>query len=265
MTGSKPHDVLADADIKAEVLSAADAARDENPPTLHTLLQGARAVVFDAGGTLTHPDWERFARIAHEVAARPLSHDDIRRALAVSLYEADTHLRAGGEPPPEMRRAGWVFRRMYAMLEFTDVETEEMHLRLDAEHTARHIWCGLDTDAPRVVAGLKAAGLPVGVISNTEDGRLVELLELVELAAHFDFLIDSHVVGLRKPDAAIFNLALEKLKLPASEVVYVGDSYGHDVLAARRAGLRAILVDALDLYHDVEPARIAKLGELIVA
>jgi FMN phosphatase YigB (HAD superfamily) len=53
------------------------------------------------------------------------------------------------------------------------------------------------------------------------------------------------------------------LKLPASEVVYVGDSYGHDVLAARRAGLRAILVDALDLYLDVEPARIKRLGELV--
>jgi FMN phosphatase YigB (HAD superfamily) len=97
---------------------------------------------------------------------------------------------------------------MYAKLEFTDAEIEEMHLRLNAEHAARHMWCGLDADAPRVIAGLKAAGLPVGVISNTEDGRLVELLELVELGTHFDFLIDSHVVNLRKPDAAIFNLAL---------------------------------------------------------
>lgn len=258
-----PHteDVLADREIPAAFEQAEDAAH--GAARLHSLLHGARAVLFDVGGTLTHPDWERFSRIAHEVAARTLTDDDIRRALATALYEADTHLRGGGAPTEEMKRAGWVFRRMYAMLDFSEAEIEELQRRIDAEHALQHMWCGLDADAPRVITELKAAGLPVGVISNTEDGRLVELLELVELAAHFDFLIDSHVVNLRKPDAAIFNLALERLRLPASDVIYIGDSYGHDVLAARRAGLRAILVDALDLYRDIEPARIKRLGELI--
>jgi putative hydrolase of the HAD superfamily len=262
-----PHseDVLADHEIPTALERADDAARETGTSTLHPLLRGARAVLFDAGGTLVHPDWERFARIAHEVAARTITNDDIRRALATALYKADTHLRGGNAPTEEMKRAGWVFRRMYAMLDFSEAEIEELHRRIDAEHAFRHMWCGLDADAPRVIAELKAAGLPVGVISNTEDGRLVELLELVDLAAHFNFLIDSHVVGLRKPDAAIFNHALERLGLPASTVVYVGDSYGHDVLAARRAGLQAILVDAVDLYSDIEPARIRRLGELVGA
>ena len=260
-----PHagDVLADSEVSATLDHIAGAALESKTLTLHSLLHGARAVLFDAGGTLVHPDWERFARIAHEVAGRTLSDDDIRRALANALYEADTRLRAGDQPTPEMQRAGWVFRRMYAMLDFDEAKIEEIHHRINEEHAARHMWCGLDADAVRVVTDLKAAGLPVGVISNTEDGRLVELLELVAIAAHFDFLIDSHVVGLRKPDTAIFNLALERLRLPASEVVYVGDSYGHDILAARRAGLRAILVDPLNLYRDIETARIERLGELV--
>ncbi len=250
-----------------KVQSAFDAAEanqiDKRATPLHPLLRDARAVVFDAGGTLTHPDWQRFARAARELSERDLTQSDVQHALATALYEADATLRAGLQLPPEASLPGWVFRRMYGVLGFATREAGELHRRLMTEHDARHLWCGVDADAPTVITELKAAGLAVGVISNTEDGRLVELLELIDLAAHFDFLIDSHVVGLRKPDAAIFRLALERLNLRASEVVYVGDSYGHDVLAARAAGMRAVLVDPLDLYRDVESSRIKRLGELV--
>jgi putative hydrolase of the HAD superfamily len=113
-----------------------------------------------------------------------------------------------------------------------------------------------------VLDELKREGLRVAVISNTEDGRLVDSLNASGIAESFDLLIDSHVVGLRKPDAAIFRLALESLELEPHEAAYVGDSYAHDALAARAVGLRGILLDPLDLHPESVCPRIKSLGEL---
>ena len=78
-----------------------------------------------------------------------------------------------------------------------------------------------------------------------------------------NLLVDSHVVGLRKPDAAIFQFALERLNLEAHEAAYVGDSYVHDALAARAVGLNGILLDPLDLHPDSICPRIKSLGDLV--
>jgi putative hydrolase of the HAD superfamily len=91
---------------------------------------------------------------------------------------------------------------------------------------------------------------------------LEELLEMIEIAEHLDLFVDSHVVGLRKPDAVIFHHALEKLNVAPQEAVYVGDSYGHDIVGAQQAGLRAILLDPLDLYKESDCPRIHALKEL---
>jgi len=105
--------------------------------------------------------------------------------------------------------------------------------------------------------------LIVAVISNTEDGRLIDSLDASGISDRFDLLIDSHLVGHRKPEAAIFRLALERLKLEAHEAAYVGDSYAHDALAARAIGLRGILLDPLDLHPESLCPRIRSLSELI--
>jgi putative hydrolase of the HAD superfamily len=133
---------------------------------------------------------------------------------------------------------------------------------LDAEHTERHIWCGPDPEAAGVVEELKGAGLLVAVISNTEDGRALDALRAAGLADHFDLVVDSHLVGCRKPEPAIFRLALEHLGVKAAEAAYVGDSYEHDALAARAAGLRPVLLDPLGLHEAADCPRIRSLAEL---
>lgn len=236
---------------------------DKSPAALHPALRGVRAVLFDVGGTLLHPDWERLGSLASREAGRDLTPDELRRALREILREVDFALRDGESPPVDTHRRGWVFRRMYGALGFDEGTCERLSLCVDAAHTERHLWCGLDEDAPRVLAALRQAGFALAVISNTEDGRLDELMELAGLKSHFDFLIDSYVVQQRKPDAAIFRLALSRLNIAPEQAVYVGDSYGHDALAALAVGMRAVLVDALDLYPDAVCPRVRTLAELI--
>ncbi len=237
--------------------------RERSEVTLHPALRGVRAVLFDAGGTLVHPDWERLARLAAEEAESEFSEAELQRALKEALRAADLILQRGESLPADMRLPGWLFRRMYSALGLEREACERLSRRMVAAHGERHLWCGLDPEAVHVISELKRAGLRVAVISNTEDGRLEELLQLVQIAAHFDFLIDSHVVGHHKPDAAIFHLALARLGLPPHEAAYVGDSYGHDALGARRVGMQPILLDPLDLYPESDVPRISSLGELI--
>jgi FMN phosphatase YigB (HAD superfamily) len=51
-------------------------------------------------------------------------------------------------------------------------------------------------------------------------------------------IIDSAVVGVRKPDPAIFNLALKTLDVPASETAFVGDSFERDIVPAKALGFQ---------------------------
>jgi HAD superfamily hydrolase (TIGR01509 family) len=233
---------------------------------LHPALKGVRACIFDAGGTIVHPDWLRLSQIAAEVSGRSFESREMGRAFGEMLRAVGIEMQSEGFVlPDEMQQPHWTFRRMYAALGLDDAACAAVVERLAVSHMDRHVWCGPDPAAARVLAGLKRAGLILAVISNTEDGRLIESLEAAGISGYFDLLIDSHLVGIRKPDAAIFKLTLERLGLQAHEAAYVGDSYAHDALAARAVGLRGILLDPLDLHPESVCPRIKSLNDLVVA
>lgn len=228
---------------------------------LHPSLIGARACVFDAGGTLVHPDWPRLAALAEEFAGRRLGEEEMRRAFGEML-------KCVNEPAPGGRvidQTGrhWTFRAMYGGLGLDEAACESLVGRIDGAHAERHIWCGVDADAARVLEGLRREGLRLAVVSNTEDGRLRDSLEAAGLAGSFDLLIDSHLAGVKKPDPAVFRLALEGLGVEAGEAAFVGDSYAHDALAARAVGMRAVLLDPLGLHPESVCPSIRRLGDLL--
>lgn len=231
---------------------------------LHPALNGARACIFDAGGTLVHPDWPRLSRIAEEVSGRSFESREMGRAFGEMLRAVGLEMhREGFVPQEEMKRPHWTFHRMYCALGLDEATSAGIVERIAASHVEQHVWCNVDPEARRVLDELKRQGLIVAVISNTEDGRLIDSLDASGISDRFDLLIDSHLVGHRKPEAAIFRLALERLELEAHEAAYVGDSYAHDALAARAIGLRGILLDPLDLHPESLCPRIRSLSELI--
>jgi HAD superfamily hydrolase (TIGR01509 family) len=228
---------------------------------LHPALRGARACVFDSGGTLVHPDWERLAALAEGHAGRRFGVAEMRRAFGEML-------KCVNEPTPGGRVVNqdgrhWTFRAMYGGLGLDEAACAELAGRIDAAHAERHMWCGCDPEAARVIDEIKRHGLLTAVISNTEDGRARDSLEAAGLAERFDVIIDSHWVGFKKPDPAIFKHALELLGVEPDEAVFVGDSYAHDALAARSAGLAAVLLDPLDLHPAAVCPRIRRLGDLL--
>ena len=76
-------------------------------------------------------------------------------------------------------------------------------------------------------------------------------------------VVDSEVVGVMKPDPAIFASAIEVLGLPPDRVGYVGDSVRNDVRGAEAAGLVALHLDPHDDHPDAPHRRIRSLHDLL--
>jgi HAD superfamily hydrolase (TIGR01549 family) len=127
---------------------------------------------------------------------------------------------------------------------------------------AEMLWRKAEESTGSTLKKLKDRGLILGVVSNS-DGRVESALEQAGLASYFDFFIDSFLVGVEKPDPAIFRIATERAQIVAGQAAYVGDLYSVDVVGARGAGLLPILYDPYDLNREADCIRIRMLDELM--
>ncbi|TAM89983.1 MAG: HAD family hydrolase [Jatrophihabitans sp.] len=108
----------------------------------------------------------------------------------------------------------------------------------------------LDPDAPAVLAGLRARGLKVGVLSNTIWPRSVheQIFVRDEVADLIDGAVYTSEIAWTKPHPRAFRAALDAVGVadPAA-AVFVGDRPYDDVCGAKAAGLRAVLVPHSDI------------------
>lgn len=100
-------------------------------------------------------------------------------------------------------------------------------------------------DVPDALRRLSAAGIRVGLISNSH--RCLESFQ-----SHFDLrgliavAVSSSEHGFMKPHHSIFSAALDQLSVTAAEALMVGDSVRHDVDGALQVGMRAVLLHRRD-------------------
>lgn len=80
---------------------------------------------------------------------------------------------------------------------------------------------------------------PLVLVSNFY-GNIHTVLEEFGLAGMFSDVIESAVVGVRKPDPRIFILGVNALGVEPDEVVVVGDSFTKDIVPAKKAGCHAV-------------------------
>jgi putative hydrolase of the HAD superfamily len=114
-------------------------------------------------------------------------------------------------------------------------------------------------DVRPAVGALTRAGLLVGAVSNT-DRDLPAFL--APFALPLAVVVSSRDHGRVKPCPTIFAAALTRVGVSPAEAVMVGDSLLHDVVGARAAGLRPILVDRADVHAGAPVERVRSLLEL---
>ena len=122
----------------------------------------------------------------------------------------------------------------------------------------RHENFELYDDVAEALSGLRAAGLRIGLVSNSSR-------DVREFASHHGLEVDAGISsfhhGRTKPHASIFRAVLDLLDVEPAEAVMVGDTIADDIEGALAVGMRAVLVDREARRPDFEP-RIETLGEL---
>ena len=83
------------------------------------------------------------------------------------------------------------------------------------------------------------------------------------IAALTDAIVLCGDVGWRKPSRRIFDHASERLGVPSSQCVFVGDELDWDIAGSAAAGMRPILIDRDDRHAGFDGARIRSLHELL--
>lgn len=95
------------------------------------------------------------------------------------------------------------------------------------------------TKESALVVGELAKRFPLVLVSNFY-GNISTVLREFSLDHLFGDIIESAVVGIRKPDARIFALGVERLGMKTEEVAVVGDSYDKDILPSHSIGCHTI-------------------------
>jgi putative hydrolase of the HAD superfamily len=200
----------------------------------------ARAIVFDAGHTLLEMD---YARLTAFLASR--GHDLGQPAVTEAERRARMRLDTERAAPASRERTG-EGRYVRYLAEYLGIADDAERSAIAEWRRGFNVPIGLcrraDGEAAKALQQAREAGLVVGVISNS-NGSVGRALEIAGLALQLDFVIDSSVVGISKPDPRIFALGVQAAGAAPEETVYVGDSYFVDVVGSRRAGLRGVLFD----------------------
>jgi HAD superfamily hydrolase (TIGR01509 family) len=217
-------------------------------------------VFLDAGGVLLFPNW---TRIQAALAAQgvQVTADAIARAEPRARKQLDDR-RTIGTTTDASR--GWLFFDL--ILEHAGVQrsaaTAAALTELHAYHQANNLWELVPDGVRPALAALRDHGLTLVVVSNA-NGTLRAHLDRIGLASHVDIVIDSQDEGVEKPDPRLFQIALERAGARPDSTIHVGDLYQVDVVGARAAGLRGILLDETGLHPDADCDRVASLAELV--
>lgn len=201
-----------------------------------------RAVLFDALGTLVALE-PPAPRLRSELARRfglTVSLAQAERAIGAEIIYYRAHLQHGRDEASlaelRARCADVLSQELERMLDRRVPVGPDM---VDALLASLHF--SAFADAQPALRELHGLGLRLVVVSNW-DVSLGDVLRRLGLTEWLDGVVTSAVVGVGKPDPAIFERALAAAGADAGEAVHVGDSPREDVAGARAAGIEPVLV-----------------------
>lgn len=203
----------------------------------------ARAVAFDMDGVIVDSEngWVECVDRFLAGYGGKLTEQDRREALGCSYeHMVATICRIIGGEPAEVQR------------------------KLDEYLFEHHFsYVGLEIEgAPELLRDLHAAHARVALVTSSLAFEVERMLAETHLDGVFDVIVNADMVTHAKPDPEIYQLAIEKLGVPADQVVVVEDS-GYGVEAARAAGVQVVQFNRFGVPRmDGTCAECADYGEL---
>jgi putative hydrolase of the HAD superfamily len=222
---------------------------------------GIKAVVFDAVGTLIHPEPPAaivYAQIGRRFGSR-LARADIASRFTEAFRREEAADGLTGLRTSEAReRARW--RAIVASV-LDDVSDPEACFQELFAHFARpEAWRCRPEDGP-TLRGLRRRGYVLGLASNY-DRRLRSVAAGLAPLKPVEHLVISSEVGWRKPARPFFDAVCQAVGTGPGRVLFVGDDPANDYEGARAAGLQAVLLDP-EAKGPMTADRVTSLRELL--
>jgi putative hydrolase of the HAD superfamily len=193
--------------------------------------RSTEVVIFDFGGVFTESPFETVARVGEELGAAPGQVEEI----LFGPYHEDTdhawHRLERGEIALEE-----------AVREIAAIGAEH-DFELNPVEVLMRTGGGLREVLVERVRALRGAGLATALLTNNVAEFRPHWRALLPVDELFDLVVDSSEVGVRKPDPAIYRLALAGMGDVAPERTLFLDDYPSNVAAAESLGIRSVLVE----------------------
>jgi putative hydrolase of the HAD superfamily len=229
---------------------------------VRAVLEGVRAIVFDAVGTLIHPEpsaAQVYAQVGRRFGSR-LTAPEIAPRFAAAFEAEEAWDGAQGWRTSETRE----IQRWQSIVAWVldDVSDPERCFQELFEHFSRPEAWRTDQDAAATIELLTSRGYMLGLASNY-DHRLRLVAAGLPALRTIPHLVLSSEVGWRKPALPFFTALRQALGRPAEEILHVGDNRTNDYDGARAAGMHALLLDPRGSAGSSAVLRIRGLKELI--
>ena len=222
-----------------------------------SLPQKVETVLLDAGGVLLDLDYRYLRRLCRAYGAQT-TEQTLSRYEAIARVDVHKAVTDGGRVSDMWRDY------FHCILGHAGVPVDDQPAVIDSlweAHQKFGLWTVAIADAVETVGALKQAGYRIGVVSNAE-GRVAQDLDEAGYGGLFETVVDSHLVGVEKPDPKIFQIAMERMGVVPENAIYIGDVPAVDVIGARAANLTPLLLDRHDLYADHDVERLGAIGDL---
>lgn len=226
-----------------------------------------RAVLFDWGGTLVHqpptPPDAAYAAVA-KYARQKLFLALRDQVFELAFTDVVGQLESGDTCPALHTLINAAFERLGWSLDDEDIA--ECTNRFFVEATARDT---VFDDARALLASLKYRGYRTGVAANGiyPGAMYAGLLADLGLTGYLDVFVTSADTGRPKPAPDTCLHALQTIGVDPHEALFVGDTLETDIVGARAAGMRAILLDRGGRHHEgagyLVVERLSALNELL--
>jgi HAD superfamily hydrolase (TIGR01549 family) len=210
-----------------------------------------RAVIFDLFDTLVDLRYEHIPREQYAGKTVPPTARALHAAVAERAdVDFETFLHVASAVDEEVRSSRYArdlelpteerFAAVIERLGLVDTELPgimtAIHMGAIRQHTA------VPAHHAEVLTGLKRR-VRIGLCSNfSHSETALRILEESDLRRHFDAVVISEAVGIRKPRAEIFAAILDRLAVAPGEVLHVGDSLRADVDGAAACGISSVWI-----------------------
>ncbi len=223
-----------------------------------------KAIFFDFGGTIVTEESDRVAHyhIASYVKERyeiPLSHEEIDKILTEDLLRKMKSAYLSWPPVAEILKNSFEKLLLSFGRKPKDSEKEEF-VRVYYDTHVEYMEPFPDA-IPTLEKIRGRFGGHMGIISDIVDYLIHGILKKYDLYRFFDSVTTSEEVGVGKPNPQIFLEAFKKAGVEAKDSIYIGNSPEHDVIGAKGAGMKVILVGQAN--HELADFKVKQIGEIL--